>query len=392
VLVGTVFNALRRTGNCCRGTGRAFRFVVTAFLFLAALASAQAEKCAVCGEDIMGDTVYTFTDQVSKEKKHLCYDCSLLPDRCFVCGMPVKKGFVTLPDGRVICDRDAKNSVLDPEEAKRICGEVSDELDRLFSRFTAFPTNVDVAVVDRVNLLALFKIPGNDSECPDVQGYFRPHTNHNVVRYKVSLMSALPRSELKATCAHELAHAWVAENVPADRREDLRGDAEEGFCELVAYLVMDSENDEGEKKTILHNNYTRGQIDLFIAAEKAHGLNDVLDWMKWGTASELDPDEPNRIRDVGMPRGKSVPAMNARAYIAAPTSVPDTLVLKGISGTKGHAFVLINDQTLAVGESAKVRVGKTNVLVRCLEIRDNSARIQILDSREERVLLFNKPK
>jgi sRNA-binding protein len=84
--------------------------------------------------------------------------------------------------------------------------------------------------------------------------------------------------------------------------------------------------------------------------------------------------------------------MNARAYIAAPTSVPDTLVLKGISGTKGHAFVLINDQTLAVGESAKVRVGKTNVLVRCLEIRDNSARIQILDSREERVLLFNKPK
>jgi hypothetical protein len=142
----------------------------------------------------------------------------------------------------------------------------------------------------------------------------------------------------------------------------------------------------------LRNNYTRGQIHLFIAAEQAHGLNDVLDWMKWGTASELDADEPNRIRDVAMPRAKPVPAQSILAYTATLAPAPDTLELKGISGTKGHALVLINDQTLAVGESAKVRVGKTNVLVRCLEIRDDSARIQIVESKEERNLSLERPK
>ncbi|HEY2081442.1 MAG TPA: hypothetical protein VGI88_01565, partial [Verrucomicrobiae bacterium] len=57
---------------------------------------------------------------------------------------------------------------------------------------------------------------------------------------------------------------------------------------------------------------------------------------------------------------------------------------------KNHALVLINDQSLAVGESEKIRVGKTNILVRCLEIRDDSVRIQIVTSGEERVLSLKK--
>jgi len=366
-------------------------FVLAALFFLALGAGARAEPCAVCGEEITGDTIYIFTDKVTNEKKHLCYSCSMITDECFLCGMPVKKDFIRLRDGRILCARDARKCVLDPKEAEHICADVSDELDRLFSRFTAFPTNVDVSVVDRVNLLALFKIPGNDFECPDVLGYFRPATNHNNVRYQVSLMSALPRSELKSTCAHELSHAWVAQNISPARRKTLGRDAEEGFCELVSYLLMDSDNDEGEKKAILANHYTRGQIDLFVAAEQAHGFNDVLDWMKWGTDSELDADEPNRIRMVEMPQKKSVPEA-AMVYAVPETAVPDTLVLKGISGAKGRALVLINDQSLAVGESGKVRVGKTNVFVRCLEIRGDSARVQIVGSGEERVLSLQKPK
>ena len=291
----------------------------------------------------------------------------------------------------VLCARDAKNAVLDADEAKRICEEVQDELDRLFSRFTAFPTNLDVSVVDRVSLLALFKVPGNDFECPDVLGYFRPRTNHNVLRYQISLMSALSHGELQATCAHELSHAWVSANVPPKRRENIDRDAEEGFCELVAYLLMDSENDETQKKAILMNTYTRGQVELFIEAEKTYGFNDVLDWMKWGTDSALDPDEPNRIREVEMPRAKPAPPAALPSYTAQTVSVPDTLVLKGIFGPKGHAVALINDQSLAVGDWGRVHVGKTNVFVRCLEIRDDSARIQISGSKEERELSLKKP-
>jgi hypothetical protein len=184
----------------------------------------------------------------------------------------------------------------------------------------------------------------------------------------------------------------VAANVPAERRETLARDAEEGFCELISFLLMDSEGEQDEKKAILRNTYTRGQIDLFIAAERAHGLNDVLDWMKWGTDDELDADEPGRIRVVEMPKAKTVPVTNTFVYSGEPTAVPDTLVLKGISGFKGQAMVLINDRSFAVGESGKVRVAKTNILIRCLQIGDDSARIQIVDSGEQQELSLKKSK
>ena len=40
---------------------------------------------------------------------------------------------------------------------------------------------------------------------------------------------------------------------------------------------MDAEQESEQKKMILRNHYTRGQIDLFIEAERRYGLNDVVD-------------------------------------------------------------------------------------------------------------------
>ncbi len=367
-----------------------FVFVASLLLFLAN--ACGEEICAVCGKEIQGDTVYLFTDKVTNEKKHLCYDCSMLTDVCFVCGIPVKQDFTTLPDGRLLCARDAKNVVLDPNEAKQICGDVQDEMDRFFSRFTSFPTNVDVHVVDRVTLLALFKIPGNDFACPDILGYFQSKTNHRVVRYDISIMSALSRAESKSTFAHELSHAWVAQNVPAERRKNLDRNAQEGFCELMSYLLMDADNEEGEKNAILKSSYTRGQIHAFVAAERAHGLNDVLDWMKWGTDSYLDPDDPDQVRGVTVPKEKTTPPASALVFSQVTTKAPDVLMLKGILGGNGHALALINDQSLAVGESGKVRVGTSNVLVRCLAIRADSVSIQVGDSGAPQVLSLRKEK
>jgi len=370
---------------------RASHFVFFAFVVLS-LASACAEEiCAVCGREITGETVYIFTDKVTNEKKHLCSDCSLLPDVCFVCGMPVKENFAKLPDGRVLCARDAKNAVLDPSDARKICSDVQDEMDRLFSRFTSFPTNIDLHIVDRVSLLALFKVPGNDYDCPDILGYFRPRTNQHVVHFEISVMSALSRAQVKSTFAHELSHGWIAQNVSAERKKNLDTDAQEGFCEFISYLLMDADHEDAEKKAILQSSYTRGQIDAFVAAERAHGLNDVLDWIKWGTDSYLDADDPDRVRMVAMPKEKTAPAATALVFSQTiATSVPDVLTLKGFLGGNGHTLALINDQSLAVGDSAKVRVGTSNVLVHCIAIQGDSVRIEVGDSHAQQVLSLKK--
>ena len=350
--------------------------------------SARGDVCAVCGKPISG-TIYLVTDKVTGEQKEVCSDCIKLP-RCSICGLPVKDG-TQLPDGRYLCARDARTVVLKADDARQICSQVKDDLDRLFSRFTSFPTNVDVSVIDRVDVDSMFIKEGHNFESPDLLGCIRPETVNNQTRYKMSLLTGLPLAQLKETCAHEYSHAWVGENVPKERRARLGRDAEEGFCELVGYLLMDSQNEEVEKKRVLQNHYTRGQIDLFIEAEKRYGFDQVLDWMKYGEAAQLEAGHVDELRDARMPSAKPV-ANNPAIYINnnntnQPATAPATIKLQGVLWGN-QPVAIINGRSFFSNELKQVKIGGTNVTLRCLEIRKKSVRIQNIDSGEERELLL----
>jgi hypothetical protein len=341
------------------------------------------ERCRICGKSF-GATQYSTTDKVTREKLLICYQCAVCPNECYICGLPVVANPVKLPDGRFLCARDAKTAVMDERKAREICEELKDKLDRLFSRFLTLPsTNVSVALVDRVDLYNELAVTGGSFECPDILGYIHSRTNQSGLTHSISMMSALPQTEFRAAYAHEYAHAWIFENVASARRKTLARDATEGFCELLAYLAMDSLHEEEQKAKMLRNSYTRGQIDLFIAAEKKYGLNDILDWMCWGVNGRLKAADLGDVRNVEMPRTETKPATSALfdgATNQAPA--PSMLLLKGISSGKNQPLALINNRSLAAGESARVRVGVTNILVRCLAIGTRSARVQIVDSGE----------
>jgi hypothetical protein len=345
--------------------------------------SARGDNCAVCGRPISG-TIYLFTDKVTGEQKEVCSDCIKLP-RCSICGLPVKDG-TQLPDGRYLCARDAKTVVLKADDARQICGQVKEDLDRLFSRFTSFPENVDVSVIDRVDVDSMFITEGNNFESPDLLGCIRPETANDKTRYKMSLLTGLPLAQLKETCAHEYSHAWVGENVPKERRARLGRDAEEGFCELVGYLLMDSQNEEVEKKRVRQNHYTRGQIDLFIEAEKRYGFDQVLDWMKYGVTAQLEAGHVDELRDVKMPAAKSVassPAIYSRTN--APAPAPAIIKLDGVLwGSRPVA--IINGCSFLTNDQNPVKVGGTNVIIRCLGIQKTSVRIQDVNSGKEQEL------
>jgi len=347
-----------------------------------------ADRCAICGGEV-GTTVYIMTDKVTGEKKDVCNNCGKLTRTCFVCGLPVKVNFTKLADGRFLCERDAKNAVLNEDEAKKVCEEVQDALDRLFSRFLTFPaTNVETAIVDRVNLLELFKVPGNDYECPNVLGYIQSKTNNGQIRHDISLLGALPRGEFKAVCAHEFSHAWLFENVPAVRKRKLGHDANEAFCELVAYMLMDSQQEEDEKKAIRRNAYTRGQIDLFIEAERRFGFNDVMEWMKYGVDAVLHSDDLDNVRNIELPPSTTVSPTNLPTYKAETSRNSDDLVLRGISWNQSRPLAVINDRTFGAKEEGKVRVGGTNLVIRCLEIRSNSVVVQARGSAVKQELFM----
>jgi len=348
--------------------------------------SARGDNCAICGKPIPG-TIYLVTDKVTGEQKDVCSDCIKLP-RCSICGLPVKDG-TQLPDGRYLCARDAKTVVLKTDDARQICGQVKDDLDRLFSRFTSFPTNVDVSVIDRVDVDSMFITEGNNFESPDLLGCIRPETANDKTRYKMSLLTGLPLAQLKETCAHEYTHAWVGENVPKERRTRLGRDAEEGFCELVGYLLMDSQNEEVEKKRVLQNHYTRGQINLFIEAEKRYGFDQVLDWMKYGVAAQLEAGRVDELRDVKMP--SAMPVANGPAIYTnnhdphPPATAPAIIKLQGVLWGN-QPVTIINGCSFFAKDLKQVKVGVTNVTIRCLEIGKKSVRIKNIDSGTEQEL------
>jgi len=361
-------------------------------IFAAVSAFGDIERCAICGHEIL-DKVYFLTDKVTEEKKHICGACADLPNDCYLCSLPVKEGYVSLPDGRFLCARDARTAVIDENAARTLAAETMEAVERMFSRFLSFPeASIDVDVVDRVNLRELFKFPGNDYTCPNVLGYIQPVTNHAEIRYKMSLLSALPRAELKAVIAHEYSHAWVFHNVPARRQKALGHDAHEGFCELIAYLLMDAQQESEQKKMILRNHYTRGQIDLFIEAEKRFGLNEIVDWMKYGTDSLLSKEDANRVRNVEMQTSAQgiVKSPNFYPRAQAATGVTDTreLRLKGIQWWQGRALALINNRTMAVGEEFRFRTGETNEEVRCVFIGKDSVKVLFVKSGKEQQLFL----
>jgi hypothetical protein len=360
------------------------------FALVATTAFADDIKCGICGKTIESK-YFQVENRARDEKVNVCIDCANIETRCFACGLPVKNP-KKLTDGRFLCPTDAKEAILDDAEAKAICLETREQLDREFSRFLAFPsTNIVLTIVDRFTLESLFKTPGYGQRCTSIFGSTGTHEIGGERRaHSISILSSLSKPRFQAVAAHEFTHAWVNENVRPERKATIGQDAVEAFCELIAYEIMTSEKNEFEKKVILANPYTRGQIDAFLAAEKLHGFNAILDWVKAGESAKLDPQDPDNVRQVNdkvVASKPASPAVRPVKYTPA-LALPEKLTLRAISGSPNRRFAIINDRTFGPSDQAVIHLAKTNLNVRCLEIRTNSVLVQIQNTGEKQELLL----
>jgi len=95
------------------------------------------------------------------------------------------------------------------------------------------------------------------------------------------------------------------------------------------------------------------------------------------------PADASPAKIVNTPPVPKVP--EPELYGGAPAGAParhTDLVLKGISGAKDRRFALVNNQTLAKGDTAVVKLEDKSVKVRCLEIRERSV-VLIVDGQTE---------
>jgi hypothetical protein len=362
--------------------------VALSLLFFAVVARAD-DHCWVCGGPI-GDTVYLWKDEVAGVKRTICEDCSKLTTTCYVCGLPVKSGYTEVGDGRILCARDAKSVLLDEHAILDQCEGIKAPLNDLFGRFLTFPDNVRVQVADRVTLLDLFKVPGNDYTCPNVLGFIAPETNdEDAVEFSMRVLSGQSPAATRATCAHEFTHAWMMANLSGAREKALDRDAKEGFCELVAFMLMRAQGETAQMANLRTNRYTRGQIDLFIEAEQRFGFNDVVDWVRYGEDGKLRAGQVERVRNVKMPVvARAAPVLWTNSVALAKQPDSDCLVLKSVSLGGKSPLAQINNCLLGVGETGKVTLATTNLLIRCKAIRADAVLIEAVGSGQTQELRF----
>jgi len=342
--------------------------------------------CVICQQTIK-DKVYLIKSPKFREKQSVCEACAKLDTWCATCNLPVKTNYLKLEDGRLLCEADTKTAVFSEAAAREIFEAVTRDLVRMLSGLGVAPErNIEVALVDEHQLEKLYRSELSDRERTAILGLARTRASKtNEFEHSVFLVNGLSPALLAAVAAHEYTHAWLNENIDKDRFRHLEDDTKEGFCELLAYKLMVQRNEEMETNAILANKYTKGQIDALIKAEQDYQLYQVVKWLKRGVDDRIALTNTARLLVL-----EDEPALTLSWPVALATKVPVQLTLKGISGSGQRRFALINDRTLERNEEARVRVGNSNLTVRCLEIRDSSVFLHDT-AAAEKTELFLRP-
>ena len=84
--------------------------------------------CIVCGKGPITGRIWLHP------RGAICDDCEKLPDRCSICGLPVKAGDgrIKTGDGRFICRFDQPNALLTLDQAKELFAQTRDAVVDLY--------------------------------------------------------------------------------------------------------------------------------------------------------------------------------------------------------------------------------------------------------------------
>jgi hypothetical protein len=84
-------------------------------------------------------------------------------------------------------------------------------------------------------------------------------------------------------------------------------------------------------------------VHLFIAATAQFGINDVLDWMRFGADARLVESELARIRNLQVQQAAAQQSLSFNIVGAEPEPAPARLTLKAIAWDTKHPTALINN-------------------------------------------------
>lgn len=320
--------------------------------------------CLVCGKGPLIGQIWTHARGV------ICDECEKINDRCTICFLPVKAGdgHTKTGDGRFICKFDLPNAVLTAEQAGELFEKVRDEVVNLYgAAFALKNTKVTVTLFDvdywseKSTTNSLHKFGFAHSRPADGGKW-----THEVI-----MLSGRTREEMTAVAAHEYTHLWIYENCPTNHSID--GDTVEAICELTAYKLMQQKKLPEMQARILKNSYTNGKIKTLVAVEREGGTDYVLNWVKNGRAENFDEN------------GNLTPLASSAAppqISYTPAALPTGLKFSGIMVLGKVRQAVINGAALEAGAQKVIKLRDKSVTVRCKEVHDDAAIVELDESRQ----------
>lgn len=234
-----------------------------------------APRCAACQRPI-ASSWYTFEELLPQaEQRHFCEPCVRTRPRCDLCRAPVAPRAVALDDGQYRCAQCAADMPLGDGPVSAV---YRDALRAFAGVVGAGPRETPrLAVVTRPRMGEVrraYEGAGPRDELSATAGH---HVLGFFVRSHgastIYVERALPRPLLLGTLAHELGHAWQAEQAPHERDPLLC----EGFAEWAAYRVLVSAGlgAMAERAARRDDLYGRG-LRHYLAIERRAALPGVL--------------------------------------------------------------------------------------------------------------------
>lgn len=222
----------------------------------------KTNRCYSCGDALLDNYKYFEND----ESKKYCQKCVSKYPKCANCGAPSGPRGTRLDDGRYLCQDCRAEAIFDPALITPVKLRVLKFLEHGMTM--EIEHNINYAVQDEKFLEKKSK-----GMSKDINGMFYRKGND----YNVYVLYGLRKKDLIWVLAHEITHAWQAENC-SDRLTD---EEREGFAQWIAYKTalnfgyrQYSENmREGDSI------YSTG-LNRMIDIEKKGGFRAVFDYIK----------------------------------------------------------------------------------------------------------------
>ena len=226
----------------------------------------KAKRCSACGLPIVG-RYYSY-----KTKEGIfCEHCEHLAPHCDSCGRPLGIHYVDISDGRKICFECQRSAIITEEQLNDLINTANNGLASFGLKINH---KINYRLISRNLLNKRIKESGVDIAAGKNLGLFQRKED----KMNIYIQSHLPIQLALGTICHEIAHAWLSENVRI-KTQPLH--IREGFCEWVSYKILQKYGYHGQAELILSRDDIYGLgFQKFLEFEKKNSIHALLEWVK----------------------------------------------------------------------------------------------------------------